>query len=1097
MSFLRLIIKSIWHFRRQHLALFAGVLLSTAVLTGALITGDSVKYSLRKMVDLRLGKVGFALQAGDRFVSSKLAKALADTLGVKTAALIKNQGIASNPAKQLSMPRVKILALDDDFWELSQVQVPALKAGEAMISSNLAESLALSVGDDFILRPEQSSVIPVNAPFAKGEAASKAMRLKVVAILNPEQMGRFSLQSNQVAPHNVFVSYDFFANEMELDGLANLLLVENNQELNAEKISKALEQSWSLADAGLEITPIAQSDFLELTSRRIFIEPAIAKAVQNLKIENHGILTYLVNQIRANRKSTPYSFISAAPPSIIGRDLKANEIIVNRWLADDLELETGDSLTLEYFVIGAMRRLKEESHSFVVSEIVPLDASPAMRVLMPDFPGMTDAATCTDWDAGVPVDMKKIRDKDEKYWDDYRGTPKAFVSLDAGIAMWSNSFGSYTAFRFSGGDISAPEFEHELLAQLTPRDLGLQFRPVRNDGISAVSHAVDFGELFLSLSFFVILAGLLLTALLFSLHVASRNREGGLLAAVGFSRRRILFFRIFETLPVFVTGALAGAYAGILYNQIIMAGLNTVWQDVVRTTTLWIHIENSSLITGILSGSILAVAISFFISKNKSKQPLHALISKTELPIKSQNSSKYLINTSLIIVGFAGTLTLVLFSLINKAEQNAGLFLPAGGLFLMALLALLYRWFIYKNNQTYKSTFSLWQLAMKNSGYNRIGGITSISLLALGAFTIIITGANQQTFYGASQNRASGTGGYLFWVESSLPLLYDLNSSQGRLEYGMEDEPDLEAVEFMQFHSLAGDDASCLNLNQVDQPRVLGVDEKVFDARSSFDFARLGEGVDEAHPWLALSQPLENGLIPAFADQTVITWGLMKKVGDTLTYLNEQGKEIKLLLAGGLKNSIFQGNILIADRIFRENFPSSGGSNIMLIDAPARKQQEISKLLSTRLTDYGIQLTPTNQRLAAFNSVTNTYLIVFMMLGGLGVLIGTIGLGIVVLRNIMERKSELALLAAIGFSEKKILSLLLIENVFLLMAGLLIGTLAALVGILPSLLSPAFSMNTSFVGFILLLVFFNGLLWIYLPARQRLKHFGIESLQEE
>ena len=246
-----------------------------------------------------------------------------------------------------------------------------------------------------------------------------------------------------------------------------------------------------------------------------------------------------------------------------------------------------------------------------------------------------------------------------------------------------------------------------------------------------------------------------------------------------------------------------------------------------------------------------------------------------------------------------------------------------------------------------------------------------------------------------------------------------------------------------------------------------------------------------------MKQETDNCIIPAIAYQTVITWGLMKKVGDTLNYLNEQGKEIKLLLVGGLKNSVYQGNILISDSLFIANFPSAGGSKIMLIDAPMEKTENIKNLLEERFIDFGIEITPTTTRLATFNSVTNTYLSVFMILGGLGVLIGTIGLGIVLLRNIMERKSELALLSAIGYRNNIILKLVFTENCILLVAGIIAGILSALIGILPSLLSASYTMNTPVILLLIAIVFLSGLLWIYFPARYSLKKFTVKDLQGE
>jgi len=526
-------------------------------------------------------------------------------------------------------------------------------------------------------------------------------------------------------------------------------------------------------------------------------------------------------------------------------------------------------------------------------------------------------------------------------------------------------------------------------------------------------------------------------------------------------------------------------------------GLNSVWQDVVQTTILWIHVEPSTLFIGAGSGMFVAFASIFVITQRKIKQPVKALITKFYAPQVKQSQSKYFFNTFLIIFATGSALALVSYSLSNNINENSGLFLTAGGLFLTGFLALIFRLLIFVELKLHTSPLSLFQLALKNTGRNKTRSLSTIALLALGVFTIIITGANQQTFYGTSNNRTSGTGGFLLWGESSLPIIYDLNTPEGKIKYGLDAEPFLDDVEFIQFHRLQGDDASCLNLNQVSRPQILGVDPRIFDRKGSFTFSNFLKQADDKHPWLLLNYKSDDNIIPAFADQTVITWGLMKKIGDTLTYLNETGKEIKLLLAGGLKNSVFQGNILIADSIFMANFPSADGSEVMLIDAPSENQHLVSEIIKNRLTDYGIELTPTNTRLATFNSVTNTYLSVFMILGGLGVLIGTIGLGIVLLRNILERKSELALLSAIGFSKNQILKLVFAESFVLLSAGIIAGILSASIGILPSILSTFFTINIPVIMLLVTLIFSSGIIWIYLPAKLSLKNTTTRDLQEE
>ena len=182
---------------------------------------------------------------------------------------------------------------------------------------------------------------------------------------------------------------------------------------------------------------------------------------------------------------------------------------------------------------------------------------------------------------------------------------------------------------------------------------------------------------------------------------------------------------------------------------------------------------------------------------------------------------------------------------------------------------------------------------------------------------------------------------------------------------------------------------------------------------------------------------------------------------------------------------------------FRKQFPSSGGSKTILIDAPANKQALITGVLSQSLVDYGIEITPTRERLATFNSVENTYLTVFMALSRLGFIIGTIGLGIVLLRNIFERRQELALMLSLGFSRKKVFSIVFTENFFLLVTGFCIGLLAAFVGILPSLFSPAFKIQGTYLAILTAGIFLSGLLWIYLPLKSALNKPLMAALRND
>jgi len=1098
MSVLKFIIRSFYYYRKQHLALLAATLLSTAVLTGALIVGDSVKFSLKQIVLKRLGKTEFVLASRDRFFEARLAEDISKKTQGDAAPVLMLRGIAINNENNSRINEVQVLGVDNNYGRFADSPMPEWFPNEAIISENTARKLHLKTGDIFLLRVEKANLIPLNAPFVSDENSCLTLRLKVKAIASDNQLGWFSLNSNQSPPFNVFLNLDFLSGKLGLPGLANLVLVTGKgAKLSTRELDKVVRESWRLADAGLNIRDLSGEGKYEVLSDRVFIDKPISQAIAKLEMKKETILTYLVNAIRFNGKSTPYSFVSALSGNFYQEKLTGNEIIINDWLASDLGAKTGDTVALDYFVIGPMRKLAEESRKFVIRKIIPTRGDLFDKSLMPAFPGISEAANCSDWETGIPIDLKKIRTKDEDYWNQFKGTPKAIVSLEAGQAMWANKFGDETAIRFNKSDVSIVNLSEEILRNLNPALLGLSSTPVLQEGLHAAENGTDFGGLFLSLSFFVIAAGILLTVLIYTLNTEMRSRETGILAALGIPSRKIILIRFIESMLTAILGGIAGVGAGIFYNFALVKALNTVWQDAIRTNMLEVHIQFSTLLLSALAGILLALFSVFMVTRRKLKQPLTNLIKKSPEVISRKGFSSVSRNTITAITGISGALLLVLISLILKKVDNAGLFLSAGALFMLGCFALADQQLGRHLEKLTVKNPGMLRLAFKYAVRNKNRSLAVIILLAIGTFSIIITAANRKTFYGTENLPASGTSGYLFWMQTTIPVLFDLNTREGKSKFGLEDELILKGVKFVQFHSSDGDDASCLNLNQVNHPAVLGVNTMDFQDRKAFSFAAVMKGQDKNQVWKSLNRSLAPGIIPAVADQTVITWGLKKSVGDTLGYIDEMGKPLKLLLVGGLENSIFQGNILISDSLFMAHFPSESGSRIMLIQAPDSIKTELSELLKNTFVDFGIELTSAPGRLAQFNTVENTYLTVFMILGGLGVLIGTLGMGIILLRNMLDRKYELALLLALGYTKTEIFRLIFLANLFILTAGLAIGILGAIAGIIPSLVSPSFNFSPVPPLIMILMVFFTGVLVIFFPIRSTLRKDLIESLKNE
>jgi ABC-type antimicrobial peptide transport system permease subunit len=247
------------------------------------------------------------------------------------------------------------------------------------------------------------------------------------------------------------------------------------------------------------------------------------------------------------------------------------------------------------------------------------------------------------------------------------------------------------------------------------------------------------------------------------------------------------------------------------------------------------------------------------------------------------------------------------------------------------------------------------------------------------------------------------------------------------------------------------------------------------------------EDIDD--PWQALAVT-DSEVIPGIVDQTVLQWGLGQSVGDTLIYKNGAGRLFKIRIIAGLANSIFQGYVLISDSFLLKAFPSQAGFNVFLVDAAQANTTDVMNGLQERWQDQGAEIQPTTERMAMFNEITNTYLAMFLLLGGLALLIGSVGVGVVVTRNIHERRAELAVMAAIGFTLDEIRRTVQTEYRWLLLAGLCIGSVSATIAVLPAVWQQG--MNAMVTLILLALIWGSG---VYGIRRAVINHVGKEWLE--
>jgi hypothetical protein len=243
-----------------------------------------------------------------------------------------------------------------------------------------------------------------------------------------------------------------------------------------------------------------------------------------------------------------------------------------------------------------------------------------------------------------------------------------------------------------------------------------------------------------------------------------------------------------------------------------------------------------------------------------------------------------------------------------------------------------------------------------------------------------------------------------------------------------------------------------LNLYEPRNPRILGARAAFVDSgRFGFQSSLATSDAERANPWLLLNRDLGADAVPVVADATSLTYVLHKSLGDEIV-IAHAGRLLRLRIVAALSDSIFQRELVMSGANFARLFPEQEGYRLLLVDAPADRVEAVATAVEEGAADLGADAVSTSARLAEFHTVENTYLSTFQTLGGLGLLVGTLGLGAVVLRNVLERRRELALLGAVGYRRAHLFTIVLAENLLLLAWGLGIGVVCALVAIAPAVL---------------------------------------------
>ena len=1124
----QLIKRNLTYYWRVNLAVILGVAAAVAVLAGALLVGDSVRGSLRDLFLQKLGNTDHVITSPGFFREQLAAdiqsnKQFSNGGFAVAAPLIAIKGTISHEATGRLSSDVRVYGVDERFWSFHGRENRELQNRESLISQNLLQELGGRAGDAILLRIEKPSEIPAESLHSKKEDLGRTLRLTLRAGLSSDELGEFSIQPQQSATNAVFVPLRLLQRELEQEGKANLILISEtsrNQASSAavsgrtELLAKILDESTQLADLGIKLRPLSEQGNISLEHDSKLISESLAETAtrvsDGLSMRTAPVLSYLANFISSGDRAIPYSLVTAldeksfaklksgdlnsvkVSPSTPDKQTSSSSsnfpIILNEWAAQDLDVRIGDAISLEYYLWHESGRLETQKAQFELAGIVPIAGLAADRDLVPEYPGITGSVHISDWDPPFPVDLGRIRKRDEEYWDEYRTTPKAFIPLEVGQRLWQSRFGKLTSMRIAPSDgmplqQAIDNYQQQLKSSLNPRDLGLALIPVRQQGLEASRGATNFGEYFLYFSFFLVVSALLLTALFFKLGIEQRLREIGLLQAVGFPATRVRKLFLSEGVVLSLIGSLLGLVGALAYAGLMMHGLRTWWVDAVGTTALKLHISSISLLLGAIGGVIAALLCIVWTLRQLRRQSTRGLLSGAPLKIGDKNAGSR-VRRSITVLHTANVLAVLGLLFLAAAAlklfgQVAGFF--GGGTMLLAAFLCYQAAWLRRDAVSPINGQGFWQvsrLGFRNATYRPGRSVLCIALIASAAFIIVSVDAFRRREGRVNLDPKSGSGGFALLAESLLPVVHDPNSREGKEALNLtanDATSPLAGVVFARFRLRPGDDASCLNLYQPHDPRIIAPTEDfVRSNRFTFQNALTSSNEEKDNPWLLLDRRFDDGAVPVIADANSMTYVLHLKLGDEFI-LNRDSGPIRLRIVGSLADSVFQSELVMSERNFLRLFPEQEGYRFFLIDTAGSDQGAAISVLEDRLSDFGFDVATTAERLATFHRVENTYLSTFQMLGGLGLLLGTVGIAAVLLRNVLERRRELALLRAIGYRSSHFTLMVTAENGLLLCSGLLTGIICALLAIAPAFFQRGGRLLNISLGLLLLAVLVSGL----------------------
>lgn len=874
------------------------------------------------------------------------------------------------------------------------------RAGNADKSSGFSADFSHTYNADYSVRiffPENASS---ESAFNTDRAEEIRLDITPQFIAPPARFGSFSLLTSQQEQPALFIpkGYVVKKNKKNSNHITHALVRNISREKVHNIIREIPNPDFSITQTARGIYILPRNLFFNSADTSLFTNPSLPPDT-SVSTDTSVVLQfgYLINSITNSVSGNTISYAIAAASSDFV--LKSNEIALNSVSAQRLGASPGDTITIRYYIPGSKRTVRETSADFYLAVIVPMTHELCDKGLMPAFPGISDSHTCTDWKAGVPIELGRISDSDEWYWKKYRGTPQAFINIDTAQNIWGKA-GSATRLFFPSRSKEIPEVVKKLHFILS----GMQKITIDTEIISAhtsAGKATNLYSLFLSLGAVILVLAMVLHSALAASYRENLRAEETICSRLGFSQSKIMKLQmsLFGTITLLMS--LTGSLLGVMFSYAVLGLLDALWPPSL-SAGYTVHVSIPLL--SISAACTAAVSFIFFLRR----------------PGKPVNSRRFPLNT-------CRTLTLIsaaaAFILLRASGPSANFFGTCTACLMLVFLSGL------AINRIRSGKFSYFSYIAAGLTTQLHQSFTLCVTGALGCFLIFAVFSSRYIPF-SEKDRSSSSGGFTRYITTAQPIPWSVHE-----KFLTNDGLSFQIAEC---RIQKYEDASCLNLNETRLPTIIGVPGELFAGLNAFTFVS-GNTPDA---WLQLTRKqLSDGSIPAVMDESPLKWGLKKKPGDILTYRNKNDEEINLRITSVLRDSVFQGSILIDEKNFAQHF-GSGNASLILADAHARYTD---KYFSRILRPWGAEILSVEEKLREFRSVADAYTSVFFAFAACALFLSLFGSLAIILKKILSDTHTGKISACVGFSVKKIRITSILQHAGAAVAGCIYGVAGGLI----------------------------------------------------